>query len=146
MAAAALAVPFIAKWEGRPATGYLDPVGIPTSCYGHTGPDVIVGRAYSDDECAELLARDVVEESLRVSRCFTRLPPTPLYASVIDLAHNNGVAKVCSSTMVRKINAGDYAGACAELPKWRKAGRKPLQGLINRRADAVNTFCRGLVP
>jgi len=144
-AAAALAVPFIAKWEGRPERGYRDPVGVPTACYGHTGPEVVVGRVYTDAECMAFLGRDVVEHGLRIDRCLTRVPPQPLYAATLDLAHNAGTAAVCASGLVRRINAGDWAGACAELPKWRTAGGRVLPGLVNRRADAVNTFCKPLL-
>ena len=50
-AALALAVPVIQHFEGLRQTGNGDVVGVATSCFGHTGPDAVVGRRYSMAEC-----------------------------------------------------------------------------------------------
>ena len=38
------------------------------------------------------------------------------------------------STLLKKLNAGNYIGAADELPKWNKAKGKVLSGLVKRRA------------
>ena len=59
----------------------------------------------------------------------------PTMASGANIAaFNVGNARFCSSTLARKANAGDMAGACAELSRWTYAGGKPLPGLVKRRA------------
>jgi len=57
------------------------------------------------------------------------------YDAYVSLAYNIGPTAFCSSTLVRKANASDYAGACAEFSRWVYAGGRVVQGLVNRRAE-----------
>lgn len=41
------------------------------------------------------------------------------YDALVSFSYNVGIRAFCQSTLVRKLNAGDYAGACAELLRWR---------------------------
>ncbi|MDP2640772.1 MAG: glycoside hydrolase family protein, partial [Betaproteobacteria bacterium] len=47
---------------------------------------------------------------------------------------------LAKSTLLKKLNAGDYSGAAAEFPKWNKAGGKVLKGLVARRAAEAELF------
>lgn len=49
--AIALAAVVVMFWEGYVPRTYIDPVGIPTACYGHTGEDVRAGATYTRKEC-----------------------------------------------------------------------------------------------
>lgn len=55
---AALAAPFVMDHEGLRLTGYADPVGVPTDCYGHTATAKI-GVRRTLAECQELLKQDL---------------------------------------------------------------------------------------
>lgn len=55
--------------------------------------------------------------------------------AIVSWAYNVGSAAACRSTLVRKLKAGDYAGACAELDRWVYQGSTRLPGLVKRRAD-----------
>ena len=70
----------------------------------------------------------------------------PLYQYELDafvsLAYNIGINAFCNSTLVKKLNAGDYAGACEQIMIWDKFKGKPLKGLTNRRSEEYRT-CRG---
>ena len=55
-------------------------------------------------------------------------------AAFLSFSFNVGNGAFCSSTLVRKANAGDMPGACAELSRWTYAGGKQLLSLIKRRA------------
>ena len=57
----------VATFEGKELTGYLDPVGIETACYGHT-KTAIAGKAYTEDECLGLLAQDLDEHNSMLMR------------------------------------------------------------------------------
>ena len=57
------------------------------------------------------------------------------YDAYISLSYNIGSRAFCSSTLVRKLNAGDYDGACKEILRWDKFQGKPLAGLTKRRQD-----------
>lgn len=55
--------------------------------------------------------------------------------AVISWAYNVGTGAACKSTLVRKLQAGDYAGACRELLRWDKFKGQALPGLTKRRQD-----------
>ncbi|GAA4400307.1 glycoside hydrolase family protein [Quisquiliibacterium transsilvanicum] len=55
--------------------------------------------------------------------------------AIVSWAYNVGTTAACRSTLVRKLKAGDYAGACAELLRWDKFQGRVLPGLTKRRAD-----------
>jgi lysozyme len=63
-------------------------------------------------------------------------------AAFLSFAFNVGNGNFCGSTLVRKANAGDMRGACAELSRWVYAGGKELPGLVRRRA-AERAMCEG---
>jgi lysozyme len=55
------------------------------------------------------------------------------YDAFISLAYNIGPGAFCASTLVRRLNAGEYAAACAEILRWDKFQGQPLRGLTLRR-------------
>jgi len=64
------------------------------------------------------------------------------YDAFLSLAYNIGPGAFCGSTLVRRLNAGDYAGACAEILRWDRFRGEPLRGLTLRR-QAENRQCLG---
>jgi lysozyme len=55
------------------------------------------------------------------------------YDAYINLTYNIGGRAFCSSTLVKKLNAQDYNGACKEILRWDRAGGRVVKGLTNRR-------------
>lgn len=133
-AAVLLATPLIASWEGKVNYGYRDIIGVPTYCYGGTGPNAVVGRHYTDQECATQLAQDVRAHALPLQRCVSPNTPTPTFAALISLSFNIGPDGVCRSSIVRYINAGNIAEGCRRFDLYNRAGGRVVQGLVNRRA------------
>ena len=129
--ATAIAVPA----EGLRQWAYYDPPGILTVCYGHTGA-VEKGRKYSLAECKALLTADMLEAVEAVEACHPNLPQN-VHAAFADAVFNIGPKVACESTASRLLDAGNYEGACRELPRWnrsRVAGvLVPLPGLTKRR-------------
>lgn len=144
LAITAVALSMTKDSEGKRNRAYLDPVGIPTICYGHTGPEVRVGMVWSDAKCEQVLLTDITKHRQGVSRCIRRPLNQNQWDAVTDMAFNIGDAKVCGSTLVRKINAGDLKGAAAEFPKWKFANAGGhmvvLPGLVTRRAKERALF------
>ncbi len=146
--AAALAMPM----EGLRQFAYYDPPGILTVCYGTT-TDVVKGKKYSLEECKALLNRDMIESVDAVDRCKGKSNLSEKsWAALADAVYNIGPKIVCdqsSSTLARKLAAGDVIGACNELPKWDKArvaGKMvALPGLTKRRAAEKNLCLEGAV-
>jgi len=143
-AALALAIPVVVQWEGERRVGYEDVLGIPTFCFGGTGPEAVVGKRYTAAECQSQLAQDIISHARPLQRCITREIPPEAFAAFISLSYNIGPAGVCKSSVVRYANAGDLASACASISKFNRAGGRVIRGLVNRRADERRLCERGL--
>lgn len=138
-AAAATLGSFVPQFEGMVLRGYKDPVGIVTACAGHT-LTAQLGRPYTKEECNSLLEYDLAVHAEGVMKCIKPEMTAGQKAAFVSFAYNVGVRKFCESTMAKKINAGDAAGACKELSRWTTAGGKQLMGLVRRRA-AERSLC-----
>lgn len=142
-AAVVLAVPLVQKYEGTVLRSYRDPVNVLTSCTGHTGPELRDGQTFTREQCEEMLYKDLAKHADALS-C-VRAPLTDgQRAAFLSFAFNVGDDAFCRSTLVRKANAGDIDGACAELSRWTFAGGKQLPGLVKRRAAERQLCERGL--
>lgn len=128
-----VAASVVGYYEGRVNSTYLDPVGIPTICYGHTAT-VRLGQTYTDEECERLLHEDLSDAVDAVDRLVTVQLPVERRAALVSFVFNVGEQAFSQSTLLRKLNSGDVAGACAELDRWVYAGGRVLPGLVKRRA------------
>lgn len=142
--ALALAVPLIAHFEGTVFRTYRDPIGILTSCTGHTGPELMMGQTWTQEQCDQQLYGDLMKHAPALD-CVQRHLTDGQRAAFLSFAFNVGNGNFCKSTLVRKANTGDMAGACAELSRWTLAGGKELPGLVRRRA-AERAMCEGKTP
>jgi lysozyme len=86
---------------------------------------------------------DVQKFEGALKRCVTVPLHQHEYDAFISLAYNIGDAAFCGSTLARKLNAGDYAGACDEILRWNKFKGRELKGLTIRR-QAEHKQCRGV--
>jgi lysozyme len=77
-----------------------------------------------------------------LSRCVTAPLHQYEYDAFVSLSYNIGASAFCGSTLVKKLNSGDYAGACAEILRWDKFQGKPLRGLTLRRQSEYE-LCTG---
>lgn len=113
-------------------SAYLDPVGIPTICAGHTAT-ARIGQAVSTRTCERLLKEDTAEAQAAVQR-LVKVPITQRqYDELVDFTFNVGQGNLATSTLLKKVNAGDCWGAGSEFPKWRYAKGQELNGLLIRR-------------
>lgn len=135
----AIAVPFIGGWEGLRTQAYLDPVGIPTVCYGHTR-GVEIGDAYTKEQCDELLRTELLEY-LEFVDAYVRYPmPDTRRAALTSFAYNVGIANFERSTLLRLMNEGKTREACNQLSRWVFAKGIKLRGLVRRR-EAERKLC-----
>lgn len=133
----------IAKWEGFSDHAYNPVAGdVPTIGFGST-EGVKMGDTITVPKALERLMRDVGVAESAIGKCVK----VPLSQGEFDaftiFAYNVGSDAFCSSTLVKKLNAGDYAGACAELKRWVYVDGRRVQGLANRR-EAEYRLCMGL--
>ena len=135
----------IRHWEGCELAAYRDGGGVWTIGDGTTryaeGEAVAEGDTCTADEASSWLASDAVSIA---SDPVNRLVTVPLSQNQFDalcvFTYNLGQGNLADSTLLRKLNAGDYAGAQAEFPRWNKVAGKPSQGLTNRRNAEANLF------
>lgn len=138
--AIAASVAVVAHYEGKRNEPYNDVIGVRTVCYGDTHG--VEERRYSDAECRELLVQQLAEHDAGLMKCIRVPVADNVHAAFLSWAYNVGVGNACGSTAIRRLNAGDVPGACAELSKWTKAAGKELPGLVRRRADE-RAMCEG---
>lgn len=120
-------------WEGTRYVPYEDVVGVWTVCQGYAQPDVVRGKTYSKEECSALLKDQLAAHGAAVLKC-TAVPLNQhQYDAFTLFTYNVGGTAYCNSSLVKKLNAGDYTGACNGLLAWDWAGGKRVKGLHNRR-------------
>ncbi|EHJ7486028.1 lysozyme [Salmonella enterica] len=119
--------------EGRHYEPYRDVVGVLSVCDGHTGKDIIPGKRYTDAECDALLNKDLALVAARIDPLIKVSIPESERAAFYSFAYNVGTGAFAKSTLLKKLNAGDQAGACNELKRWTYAGGKQWKGLVTRR-------------
>ena len=141
--ALALAVPLVVTFEGYVPWVHRDPIGRLAACYGHDDQTMTPGKRFTAAECQAMLDQDLLKHADALNCIKTPLADNQK-AAFLSFAFNIGNSAFCKSTLVRKANAGDLMGACAELSRWVMAGGRELPGLVKRRA-AERALCeRGL--
>ena len=145
--------------DGDPSTvnldPYLDPIGIWTIGWGHAirvGNDFLRGpvnraRAFAlypggltIAQAETLLRADLLIRCRDVAAALTREVNDNQFAALVSFAFNCGIANLKQSTLLRLVNAGDFAGAAREFPKWNKSGGQVLKGLTRRREAEAALF------
>lgn len=123
----------LAGYEGFRNEAYIPvPGDVPTVGFGST-EGVKLGDKITVEEGLERLYRDVGVVESAIAKC-VKVPLTQgEYDAYTSFVFNVGGSAFCSSTLVKKLNSGDYPGACAELKRWVYADGKVLPGLVERR-------------
>ncbi|MCY1197864.1 Lysozyme RrrD [compost metagenome] len=137
-AALALGI-LIPKDEGVVLKTYRDPVGILTSCMGHTGPELKLGQTFTRAECETTMYTDLLKHTEPVIKCmgqgaWDRMPAYKRVA-IIDFTFNKGVAAFCGSTYKAQLVAGNPR-ACEQPKRWVMANG----GRVDCRIRSNNCF------
>ena len=129
----------IKEFEGLSLKPYLDVVNIPTIGWGNTYyPD---GKkvTMNDKPIDELKANEILEYIANkdfasfVSKVVKVSLNQNQFDALVSFAYNVGNGSLQNSTLLKKLNSGDYQGASNEFLRWNKAGGKVLNGLTKRR-------------
>lgn len=123
----------IKQFEGLYLKAYRCPAGVPTIGYGHTA-GVAMGQTITQQQADDYLRRDVRQFERAVARLVTVPLTQGQFDALVSFAFNLGEGALAQSTLLRLLNAGDYAGAAAQFERWNKAGGRVLPGLVRRRA------------
>jgi len=127
-------------FEGLRLTAYKDCAGVLTIGYGHTGPDVVAGLVIDEARAEELLRDDLREAVDYVNRAVTAAITQNQFDALVDFCFNVGCGAFEKSTLLRKVNAADFAGASAQFALWVHAGGEVVAGLVRRRKMEAEMF------
>ncbi|ECC3316171.1 TPA: lysozyme [Enterobacter bugandensis] len=130
-------IALIKQFEGCKLTAYQDSVGVWTIGYGWTQPvdgkPIRAGMTIKQETAERLLKTGLVSYESDVSRLVKVGLTQWQFDALVSFTYNLGARSLSTSTLLRKLNAGDYAGAADEFLRWNKAGGKVLNGLTRRR-------------
>lgn len=144
--AVALAVPFVALWEGYSPRPYVDVVGVLTDCYGNT-KNVSRTHIRSKAQCNALLNNELgrIANKLNNEGIY---PNEHILAAMTSFTYNVGDYAYAKSTLRRRLVEGKYAQACTELNRWVYGGpagdKRVIRGLQNRRAAEYELCMEGV--
>jgi lysozyme len=132
-------ISLIKKNESLKLEAYVCPAGKWTIGYGHT-LGVKASDVITKEEAEKILKRDLIffEHSI------LKLVKVPInqnqFDALVSFSFNVGITAFCKSTLLKKLNARDYAGAAEEFGRWVMGGGVKLYGLIKRRAEEKKLF------
>lgn len=147
MAVNSATLALIKEHEGLRLDAYPDPAHgwkVPSIGYGHTDaagpPKVTKGMRITAAEAEDILVQDLKLYEAAVQNHVTVPLTENQYGALVSFAFNLGPTNLKRSTLLKKLNAGDYAGAAAEFGKWIHAGGKVFPGLVRRREAERQLF------
>ena len=129
----------IAVDESYTAKAIPDPVkgaAVPTIGFGTT-TGVRMGDSTTPPKALGRLLTDVQQFEGALKRCVKVPLHQYEYDAYINLAYNIGGGAFCGSTLVKKLNAQDYPGACDAILKWRFVGNVDCSAPGNRQCPGL---------
>jgi Phage-related lysozyme (muraminidase) len=129
--------------EGLRLKAYLDTGGVWTIGYGHTA------GVKEGDTCTPEQAYAWLDEDADIAeRAINQLVKVPLtqnqFDALVSFVYNIGRPEFFTSTLLRKLNAGDYTGAAGQFGRWIYDNGKIINGLVLRRSDERDLFVTGI--
>jgi lysozyme len=140
------------KKQGDFYHAYKCPANVLTIGWGHTNHH---GRKFDEhsrwtmDDCNKAFMEDMEGFERAVRKAVKVSLKQYQFDALVSFTYNCGEGNLNKSTLLKKVNAGDFGhwhpdkggtGAAAEFPKWNKANGKVLNGLVRRRASESLMF------
>jgi lysozyme len=131
------------KKDGDHFRAYRCPANVLTIGWGsthHGGHKFDENSRWTQDECDDAFEADMQAFEKAVRRLVkVELEPWQ-FDALVSFTYNCGEGNLQKSTLLKKVNAGDFEGAALEFHKWNKGGGKVLAGLTRRRASEALLF------
>lgn len=142
------AIELVKKFEGFSEHPYTCPAGKLTIGYGSTmwGENGKKRRIWeslrvSEGEATTQMVADLEDFAAKIQKDVVVPLSDAQLGALAALAYNVGWSEALkTSTLLRKLNAGDYKGAADQMDRWVHAGGKKLRGLVARRAAEKELF------
>lgn len=131
------------EWRGGPLRGTL------TIGFGHTdaagpvldlGAKIVPGMRLTQEQGDQLLANDLAPCELAVARLVKVGLGQHQADTLEDFVFNAGAGTLQKSTLLRKLNAGDYDAVPAELMKFTMSRGEHMEGLVHRRSAEISMW------
>jgi GH24 family phage-related lysozyme (muramidase) len=122
---------------------YLDPVQVLTIGWGHTndnGRNFNASAIWTQAECDAEFVSDMAIFVAAANNLINVPVNQDQFDALVSFAFNVGANNLRNSTLLKKLNAGDFAGAAQEFQRWNKAAGRVLTGLTRRRACEALLF------
>jgi lysozyme len=114
----------IKKFEGFRSSAYIDSSGLPVIGYGQTrvnGTTVKLGQSISQEQ-ADIALEQELSQIQQLVQAHVKVDLNPYQLGALtSLVYNAGAVVVKNSTLIKKLNGGDYLGAAQEFVRWNKA-------------------------
>tara|TARA_R100000995_G_C3476780_1_gene121411 strand:+ start:90 stop:533 length:444 start_codon:yes stop_codon:yes gene_type:complete len=137
MKTSAEGIALIKKFEGLELDSYQCSANVWTLGYGHT-QGVAEGDSCSEEEAEIILVNDLKEFETYVNALVDVELDQNQFDALVAWTFNLGPTNLRTSTLLKKLNAGDYNDVPSEIKRWNRAGGQVLDGLIRRReAEAL---------
>lgn len=125
--------------EGLSLTAYQCIAGVWTIGYGHT-KTAKPGMVITEEVADELLREDVRDSEFDVNRLVEVHLTQSQFDALVCFTYNLGAHNLKSSTLLKKLNAGDYYGAANQFPLWVRSRGRVIKGLVRRRESERQLF------
>tara|TARA_B110000483_G_scaffold27715_1_gene33519 strand:+ start:453 stop:881 length:429 start_codon:yes stop_codon:yes gene_type:complete len=129
----------IKDFEGLELSAYKCAAGVWTIGYGHI-KGVQEGMSISEARANEMLNEELTEYENYINKGVTVPLSQCQFDAMVSWVYNLGNGNLSSSTLLKVLNSGDYAGVPAQMLRWNKAGGKVLAGLTRRRQAEADMF------
>ena len=130
-------IELLKHFEGCELKAYQDSVGVWTIGYGHT-KGIYEGLEITQSEAEKMLQDELPEYEGYVTDKVVPMLQQHEYDALVCWVYNLGPTNLSSSTMLKKLNAGEFKEVPFQMKRWDKAGGQPLLGLTRRRnAEAL---------
>ena len=142
-------IKLLKEFEGEILKGYLDAVGLLTVGVGHlvlAGEPYKLGQKITAEESNNLLKKDLDRFENFLNSVIKVQINQNQFDALLSLCFNIGQRNFQNSSVLRKLNAGNYAAAAAAFKLWNKARKNGrlivLKGLVRRRAAEMELFLK----
>lgn len=142
-----IAVNLIKEFEGFKDYAYIDTDGTPVIGYGLSriaGKPVQIGDRISPTEADTALNNHLQEINQELDQIVKVSLSEEQLSALASISFNVGINSIKTSTLIRKVNAKDYAGAANEFLRWDKANLRgrlvQMPGLARRRQAERQLF------
>ena len=132
-------IDLIKHFEGCELKAYKCPAGVWTIGYGHI-KGVQEGDVITEQQADEMLVEELNEYENYINTLVTVPLNQNQYDALVSWVYNLGSSNLNSSTLLKVLNSGDYAGVPEQIMRWNKAGGKVLEGLTRRRQSEADLF------